>query len=661
MRIAFIGHSYHRETGSSKFFQKMLSRLGDVHCFFDATWKNARNEWAKNFKESDFDCIVIWQAHIAFRYLSGELPNVVFIPMYDAMMDWGRFYWSRAFNVAKILCFSFALYQEVQRHSKYAKYVQYYPDPNSYRAVTDYSSLRAFFWKRVLRIDEEVLGSLSQGTHFDVFTVHDAPDPGTPRRSKSSIDVSCRELRRTEWFPAREEYVRCLGEHNVFFAGRAREGLGMSLLEAMAMGMCVVAPNSGTHNEYISDGTNGRLYNLNCPVPIDLAGFQQLGQRARESVVRGYQRWEARVAEVLDFLVTPTKKVTRGQIAIDGWLDRARAAGSEKTTKVAARKNPKISVVTVCLNTAGDIEKTIRSVVAQDYPSAEYVILDGGSSDGTQDVIRSYADRIAYWGSRSDKGPYHAMKESLDHIRGEWVIFMNAGDFFVSEDALSRMFAHVPSETSVVYGHHIYRRQDGIDEFHRARDFERTWGRLKAGLLDHDWLRGIPGHQATAVRAQLLRRLGFDPALGIAADHDLLFRAWLEGAKFFNADELVSVYIGGGLSARQYERCKREWALVASRYGDSEAAMVFYRRFGAPWGYGPLSRYDLVPDRILSSVKELVKRLPGVGWAARWAYHMFHLKRVEVMMIKRYLALIRGVASVLTAWDKKVFKIRRGT
>ena len=142
---------------------------------------------------------------------------------------------------------------------------------------------------------------------------------------------------------------------------------------------------------------------------------------------------------------------------------------------------------------------------------------------------------------------------------------MNAGDLFVSDDALRRMFAHLPADADVVHGHHIYRREDDVEELHRSAEFDNTWSRLQRGHLWFDWLTGIPCHQATAVRRDLLTRLRFNPRYQIAADHDLMFRARAEGARFFNCDEVIAIYVGGGLSAQKYERCRWEWAKSRAR------------------------------------------------------------------------------------------------
>ena len=99
-----------------------------------------------------------------------------------------------------------------------------------------------------------------------------------------------------------------------------------------------------------------------------------------------------------------------------------------------------ISVVTVSYNAVSTIEQTILSVINQTYPNVEYIIIDGGSTDGTVDIIKKYADKIAYWVSEPDKGIYDAMNKGGLKTTGDFIQFLNAGDWLENEHVIEKIF-----------------------------------------------------------------------------------------------------------------------------------------------------------------------------------------------------------------------------
>ena len=101
---------------------------------------------------------------------------------------------------------------------------------------------------------------------------------------------------------------------------------------------------------------------------------------------------------------------------------------------------PLISIITVVRNDVVHIEQTMLSVLGQTYGNVEYIVIDGGSTDGTVDIIKKYADKLAYWVSEPDGGIYPAMNKGLQHATGEWVNFMNSGDSFADENVLEEVF-----------------------------------------------------------------------------------------------------------------------------------------------------------------------------------------------------------------------------
>lgn len=126
------------------------------------------------------------------------------------------------------------------------------------------------------------------------------------------------------------------------------------------------------------------------------------------------------------------------------------------------KTQPLISIVTVCYNAVSTIEQTILSVINQTYPYIEYIIIDGGSTDGTVDVIKKYKDRIAYWVSEPDKGIYDAMNKGGSKAIGSFIQFLNAGDWLENEYIIEQIFKDGFKNADVIYGDMIIRRSDGV-------------------------------------------------------------------------------------------------------------------------------------------------------------------------------------------------------
>lgn len=191
----------------------------------------------------------------------------------------------------------------------------------------------------------------------------------------------------------------------------------------------------------------------------------------------------------------------------------------------------KISIVTVSYNSVSAIEKTILSVVGQDYSEKEYIIIDGASKDGTVDVIKKYEEQITFWSSEPDKGIYDAMNKALSHVSGDWVIYMNAGDTFADNTALSRAFAGKDYEgIDIVYG--------DINQYYEGfGSFVRRYNDIESSEVPYSIC-----HQAAFTRADLLKRFGFDTSFRICADAELFLRMFKAGAKFLYVPELIATF-----------------------------------------------------------------------------------------------------------------------
>lgn len=191
--------------------------------------------------------------------------------------------------------------------------------------------------------------------------------------------------------------------------------------------------------------------------------------------------------------------------------------------------NHKISVVTVCYNAAETIEETMLSVLNQTYDNVEYIIIDGGSTDGTVDIIKKYADRLAYWVSEPDKGIYDAMNKGIAVATGDYINFMNAGDRFFECDTISKISPFMQTHPIIVYG-------DWIESFN-GQMVEK-----KALPLTHLRKGMAFPHQSAFIQNSYHKSKPYDTRYRIAADYNLFYNACVNNERFEYADITVSVY-----------------------------------------------------------------------------------------------------------------------
>jgi len=207
-----------------------------------------------------------------------------------------------------------------------------------------------------------------------------------------------------------------------------------------------------------------------------------------------------------------------------------RTKGHSKKTDEA---RPLISVVTVVFNGEAHLEQTIRSVLNQGYGNVEYIIVDGGSTDRTVDIIKRYEDRIDYWISEKDQGIYDAMNKGIRLSTGRWVNFMNAGDTFVRDDVLERIDWKALREHALIYGGKIFKKK-------QYTPYDVTL--LRFGEI-------MACHQSMFFNRHVLQDvLMYDTALPIYSDYELVNRIYLMGYKMREIDLAVADYAEGGIS-----------------------------------------------------------------------------------------------------------------
>ncbi len=179
----------------------------------------------------------------------------------------------------------------------------------------------------------------------------------------------------------------------------------------------------------------------------------------------------------------------------------------------------KVSVITVCLNSEPTIEHCINSVLSQDYPDIEHLLIDGGSTDNTLTIIDQYSSRIKQLVSEKDGGIYHAINKGLKLASGEIIAILNSDDFYTDDQVISRVVEKfTTSNADAVYGdlHYV----DKEDQSKVIRDW--VSGQYAPGLFLQGWM---PPHPAFFVKANIYDKFGgFREDLSLSADYELMLR-----------------------------------------------------------------------------------------------------------------------------------------
>ena len=137
----------------------------------------------------------------------------------------------------------------------------------------------------------------------------------------------------------------------------------------------------------------------------------------------------------------------------------------------------KVTIVTVTRNDADNLRKTIDSVVSQTYKNKEHIVIDGGSKDGTCELLTKYDNVIDDWVSEFDEGIYHAMNKGSQRATGEWIIFLNSGDVFFNDHVLEDIYSEaIPANIDVIYGDAVYFYGEmRYREFRKAEELRHFW------------------------------------------------------------------------------------------------------------------------------------------------------------------------------------------
>lgn len=301
-------------------------------------------------------------------------------------------------------------------------------------------------------------------------------------------------------------------------------------------------------------------------------------------------------------------------------------------------ERPLVTVVTICLNRAATIGRTIASVRAQTYPNIEYIVLDGGSTDGTVAIIRENADAISFWRSAPDAGLYDALNEGVRRANGRFVQFVHSDDWMEPDQIERAVAAATTVYADIVHGDLAMHREDGTRWERRGR---ADWFPLAAAEIPQIW------HPTVLARRSAFEAIGlFRTDLRVAADVDWFLRAAHAGLVFRHDPAIRSNMTEGGISTRRQRLSLAEFAAILWREPTRRARLVL----GALWLLGTTLP---VAGPVLAALRRI--RARGVNLLARlrriaWRIGVAIVRRTPLRGPARAaLARLRGGAPVPAA------------
>lgn len=222
-----------------------------------------------------------------------------------------------------------------------------------------------------------------------------------------------------------------------------------------------------------------------------------------------------------------------------------------------------VSIITVCFNAEKHLEETIRSVLGQQYPHIEYIIIDGASRDGTLDIIHKYGDRISKVVSEPDAGLYDAMNKGLRHATGDYVFFLNADDALYAPDTLEKMLEQC-TDADAIYGEALFVNEQGAPLGLRSA---QTPHKTPAQLNWKSFRHGMNvSHQAFLLRRSLAE--DYDLRYSVCADIDWMIRCLKNCHTVCNSGRIVSKFrIGGSSTQSRRTGWKERFLILKKHYG----------------------------------------------------------------------------------------------
>ena len=215
-----------------------------------------------------------------------------------------------------------------------------------------------------------------------------------------------------------------------------------------------------------------------------------------------------------------------------------------------------LSIITINLNNAPGLKKTMDSILAQTSSNYEWIVIDGGSTDGSKELIQAHANSITHWVSEPDSGIYAAMNKGVDLTNGDYLHFLNSGDCYADKDIIRHFLEKSPS-ADVIYGNAIF-----VDD--ADREVKKQYSPVFVRLSDF-WHKGGLNHQAMFFSRRCFEHYRYNETNRIASDTELHMHLLYNGFRFEKWDRFVDRFQVGGVSSIILPGDYREFESIVNR------------------------------------------------------------------------------------------------
>ena len=296
-KIVYIGHSYHNKTKSTTFLIDYLKEFYDVKVILDESWLGKPFP-DLSFIDESYLGVIFFQLLPPKEIVQNiKNDNIICFPMYDHLGRLDFADWSGYENL-KMINFSSTMHGQLKAWGFDSMYVQFFPKSDEFIPG---DNRKVFFWQRLSHININTIVKLFINLDLKIH-IHKAVGPGHEYIPPNKAVEKKFSITYSDWFDTKAEMLDVIKQKGIYVAPREFEGIGMSFLEAMAMGKAVIAVDNPTMNEYIKDGVNGYLFDLKNIKKIDLSNIEQVQKNSFEFMKNGYYKWEEDKHKIIDFI-----------------------------------------------------------------------------------------------------------------------------------------------------------------------------------------------------------------------------------------------------------------------------------------------------------------------------------------------------------------------